>query len=131
MASASFLSRKPPRHLEGVTTRRWAPRARFFSAGQKGFVMSTVVLEVQGMSCNSCVATVLRALKPFAGVDAVAVDLPSGRVRVSGDLDPSVAARQFGDALAAAGYPTRPAACTEPASSTAPATITAKRRGCC
>lgn len=65
--------------------------------------MSTIDLEVQGMSCGSCVKHVTQALQALAGVRGVEVDLPSGHVRVSGDIpqgsDAAIAA------LSSAGYP--------------------------
>ncbi|WP_309678593.1 heavy metal-associated domain-containing protein [Polaromonas sp.] len=67
--------------------------------------MNTIDLEVQGMSCGSCVKHVTQALQPLSGVSGVEVDLQSGHVRVSGDLpqggDPLVSA------LTAAGYPAK------------------------
>ena len=72
--------------------------------------MSTIELEVQGMSCGSCVKHVTLALQPLTGVRGVEVDLQSGRVRVSGEFpqgsDPMVAA------LSAAGYPAHLATAT-------------------
>lgn len=65
--------------------------------------MSTIDLEVQGMSCGSCVKHVTQTLQALAGVSGVEVDLSSGHVRVSGDFaqgsDPAIAA------LSSAGYP--------------------------
>ena len=67
--------------------------------------MSTVYLEVQGMSCGGCVKSVTAALTRLQGVSTVDVDLQSGHVTVSGDLT------QGGDplvlALTAAGYPAK------------------------
>jgi copper chaperone CopZ len=48
--------------------------------------MKTIDLQVEGMSCGSCVKHVTQALQPLPGVRGVEVDLPSGRVRVSGEL---------------------------------------------
>jgi len=48
--------------------------------------MSTIDLEVQGMSCGSCVKHVTQALQTVAGVSGVEVDLQSGHVRVSGEF---------------------------------------------
>lgn len=63
--------------------------------------MKTVELQVQGMSCGSCVKHVTEALRPLEGVSDVAVDLQSGRVKISGDSDsPMLLA-----ALRDAGYP--------------------------
>jgi len=65
--------------------------------------MTTIDLDVQGMSCGACVKHVTEALKPLPGVREVEVDLGAGRVRVHGDLaegiDPLVSA------LKQAGYP--------------------------
>ena len=47
--------------------------------------MKTMDLQVEGMSCGSCVKRVTQALFPLPGVSGVDVDLPSGRVRVSGE----------------------------------------------
>lgn len=65
--------------------------------------MSTIGLDVQGMSGGSCVKHVTQALKPTNGVDDVAVDLQSGHVRVSGTFD--AGADHLISALTAAGYP--------------------------
>ena len=67
--------------------------------------MSTIHLEVQGMSCGGCVNSVTAALSPLPGVTGVKVDLSAGHVTVTGDLT------QGGDplvlALKAAGYPAK------------------------
>ena len=48
--------------------------------------MNIVDLQVEGMSCGSCVKHVTQALLPLPGVSGVEVDLQSGRVKVSGEL---------------------------------------------
>jgi copper chaperone len=48
--------------------------------------MNTMDLQVDGMSCGSCIKRVTQALLPLPGVSGVDVDLPSGRVQVSGEL---------------------------------------------
>ena len=67
--------------------------------------MSTIHLEVQGMSCGGCVKSVTAALTRFPAVSTVDVDLQTGHVTVNGDLT------QGGDplvlALTAAGYPAK------------------------
>ena len=67
--------------------------------------MSTIHLEVQGMSCGGCVKSVTAALTQLPGVSTVDVDLHAGHVTVNGDLP------QGGDplvlALTAAGYPAK------------------------
>ena len=85
--------------------------------------MSTIHLEVQGMSCGGCVKNVTAALTRVPGVSTVDVDLQAGHVAVSGDLP------QGGDplalALTAAGYPTKVT------SATAATTAVKKSGGCC
>ena len=41
--------------------------------------MTTIHLEVQGMSCGGCVKSVTAALTPLPGVNSVEVDLPTGQ----------------------------------------------------
>lgn len=93
--------------------------------------MNTIDLEVQGMSCGSCVNHVTRALKPISGVTDVAVDLESGHVRVSGSFDDG--AEPLISALANAGYAAKITVATASASSSnGPATHpNAGRGGCC
>ena len=87
--------------------------------------MSTIDLEVQGMSCGGCVKNVTAALQPLAGVSTVEVDLQAGHVTVNGDL------AQGGDplvlALTAAGYPAKAATGT----ATAAPPGAKKLGGCC
>ncbi|NUT88412.1 heavy-metal-associated domain-containing protein [Pseudomonas corrugata] len=63
--------------------------------------MKTVELQVQGMSCGSCVKHVTEALRPLEGVSDVTVDLQAGRVKVSGVSD----GHALLAALEDAGYP--------------------------
>jgi copper chaperone len=67
--------------------------------------MNTIDLEVQGMSCGSCVKHVTQALQTLSGVQQVDVDLPSGHVKVTGALPAD--AQTFIAALDAAGYPAK------------------------
>jgi copper chaperone len=57
-------------------------------------------LIISGMSCQHCVRAVSQALESVAGVEAIAVDLESGRALVDGnaDVDALIAA------VVAAGY---------------------------
>jgi len=48
--------------------------------------MTTVELEVKGMTCGSCVKHVTKALQAVPGVTHVEVDLANGRARVDCDL---------------------------------------------
>ena len=73
--------------------------------------MNTIELEVQGMSCDSCVKHVTQALKPLTGVSSVEVELQSGHVRVSGEFPQGSDAMVT--ALSAAGYPAHLATATE------------------
>jgi len=45
-----------------------------------------LLLKVEGMDCQHCVETVTEAVSALPGAGDVAVDLPSGEVRVSGDV---------------------------------------------
>ena len=72
--------------------------------------MNTIELNVQGMSCGSCVKHIKEALAPLAGVEAVEVDLAAGQVRITGT--PTGAALLA--ALDAAGYPAQLLAATTP-----------------
>ncbi|SDO53380.1 Copper chaperone CopZ [Pseudomonas arsenicoxydans] len=63
--------------------------------------MNGTELQVEGMSCGSCVKHVNAALQPLAGVGEVTVDLASGRVKVTGNTDSD----DLLSALKEAGYP--------------------------
>ena len=65
--------------------------------------MNTIELDVQGMTCGSCVKHVTKALQSAPGVSRVDVDLARGRARVQGDL-PS-GAQPLIAALALEDYP--------------------------
>lgn len=66
--------------------------------------MSAIDLQVEGMRCGSCVKHVTQALQPLTGVRDVKVDLSSGLVRVSGELQGSAPLLV---ALRDAGYPAK------------------------
>lgn len=65
--------------------------------------METTELRITGMTCNSCVASVIKALKHVPGVQDVQVDLLSGTARVTGDHTLQQVPALL-TALAAAGY---------------------------
>jgi copper chaperone len=67
--------------------------------------MSTIHLEVRGMSCGGCVKSVTAALTSLRGVSSVEVDLPTGQVTVNGDFAQGGAPLVL--ALTAAGYPAK------------------------
>lgn len=94
--------------------------------------MSKIDLEVQGMSCGSCVKHVTQALKAMAGVSGVDVDLASGLVQLRGDFpqggNPAIAA------LSTAGYPAQLAASSatiSPAKTSDGQQGAGIRSGCC
>ena len=62
---------------------------------------TTLTLEVQGMTCASCIGRVERALTAVSGVTAAEANLATGRVRVTGAAGTGALA----DALDQAGYP--------------------------
>jgi copper chaperone len=46
---------------------------------------TTTTWTVTGMTCGHCVASVTEELQEIAGVEAVAVDLPTGQVTVTSE----------------------------------------------
>jgi len=58
--------------------------------------MSTTIWTVTGMTCGHCVTAVTAELSSLTGVTSVGVDLATGEVTVTADLDPTP------DAVAAA-----------------------------
>ncbi|MGP4023141.1 heavy-metal-associated domain-containing protein [Actinomadura sp. 3N407] len=64
--------------------------------------MSTATYTVTGMTCGHCVSSVTEEVEQIAGVTAVDVDLPTGRVTVTSDapLDDALVK----DAVEEAGY---------------------------
>src|SRR5580765_8149411 len=70
------------------------------SAGQ-------VVLDVRGMDCASCVASVTKAAKSLPGVRRADVNLARGRAVV--EFDPgAVKPDQIASAISNVGYPAKP-----------------------
>jgi copper chaperone len=65
--------------------------------------MQTITLDVKGMTCMGCVASVKRALGAVAGVGNVDVVLQTGKVTVEIDPDRTGAA-QVEAAVTDAGY---------------------------
>jgi copper chaperone CopZ len=65
--------------------------------------MSTVELQVEAMTCESCIKHVSAALMPLNGVQSVQVDLQTGRVRVTGAADSKALVAALDDA----GYPAK------------------------
>jgi len=44
-------------------------------------------IQIKGMSCGHCVASVTKALEEIEGVSDVQVDLDNGEARFQGDVD--------------------------------------------
>ena len=59
-----------------------------------------MTLDVEGMSCQHCVANVKKAVEAVAGVNSVEVDLEAGKVTVDGSAD----AEAVKAAITGAGY---------------------------
>ncbi len=92
--------------------------------------MNSIDLEVQGMSCGSCVNHVTRALEPIPGVTDVAVDLKAGLVRVTSTLDGDP--QRLVSALTDAGYSAKLAdAHAAPVNSGSAARPNTGQGGCC
>ena len=58
-------------------------------------------LVVEGMTCGHCVRTITGAIGKIAPGSAVAIDLETGEVSISGDIDLATAVKAIGDE----GYP--------------------------
>ncbi|KQY03307.1 heavy metal transporter [Mycobacterium sp. Root135] len=58
----------------------------------------SVLLEVHGMSCAHCVASITSAVSPLPGVTAVDVELEAGTVRVEGTPDVAAVSAAIEDA---------------------------------
>lgn len=65
--------------------------------------METLTLNVKGMTCMGCVASVKRVLTPIAGVANVDVVLETGKVAIGFDAN-LAQADQFREAIRNAGY---------------------------
>lgn len=57
-----------------------------------------VTIEVEGMTCGHCAATVKKAIAAVDPAAKVDVDLPSREVRIEGDADPSALRKAIEDA---------------------------------
>ncbi|CAN7284147.1 heavy-metal-associated domain-containing protein [Trinickia sp. LjRoot230] len=70
-----------------------------------------IEFQVEGMTCQHCVAAITQAVQRVASAARIEVDLPSGRVRVASNGR----AEPFEAAIAEAGYTVKQTA-TSPAS---------------
>jgi len=77
--------------------------------------MSSIKLQVQGMTCGACVRHVTQALNAIADVEAIDVDLQSGLVRVEGGADSTALLAALNDA----GYPAQLVSQASPAAAPA------------
>lgn len=69
--------------------------------------MSTVTLNVKGLTCGHCVASVTEELSEIRGVDSVSVNLNAGEEKISQTtvtVSAPVTDDAFRDAVAEAGY---------------------------
>ena len=67
--------------------------------------MSTVVVEVQGMTCQHCVKAVTSEIEGIEGVTSVAIALePEGTSQVTVESESAVSSDVLRDAIAEAGY---------------------------
>lgn len=74
-----------------------------------------VVLEVDGMTCASCVGRVEKTLQSSAGVAAASVNLVTKRANITLS-DPSVTPQMLADIVTKSGYPAQPVTAAAPAS---------------
>ncbi len=74
-----------------------------------------VVLEVDGMTCASCVGRVEKTLQSSTGVAAASVNLVTKRANITLS-DPSVTPQMLADIVTKSGYPAQPVAAAAPAS---------------
>ena len=72
-----------------------------------------VDLEIEGMTCASCVARVERALKSVPGVTGATVNLATERANVTGRADPAALVRAISEAGYGAGIATPAAAASD------------------
>ncbi|WP_308807725.1 heavy metal translocating P-type ATPase [Pseudoduganella aquatica] len=80
--------------------------------------MATHSIDIEGMSCASCVGRVEKAIRKVAGVDSVSVNLATERASV--EAGEGVDVQLLLDAIEAAGYQATPEAAPDAAADTAP-----------
>lgn len=90
--------------LTGLLIYAFAKRMRPETLRKKESINNVIdmktVYDVKGMACNHCKATVEKTLLSLDGVEAVTVELASGKVSVEGEVAPEVVA----DAINNAGF---------------------------
>ncbi|RQR32033.1 heavy metal translocating P-type ATPase [Burkholderia sp. Bp9142] len=94
-----------------------APRAETLPATPAALpaTATTIELDIDGMTCASCVSRVEKALAKVQGVTRASVNLATERATVDAAAD--VSASQLVDAVHQAGYAATPVAATPPAAS--------------
>lgn len=78
----------------------------FYSQGTANASLSMTELNIDKMSCGSCVANITTALQQLDGVASVEINVTSGRGKVAYDAD-KVAAPRIASVVTEAGYPAR------------------------
>jgi copper chaperone len=67
--------------------------------------MTTLTVEVQGMTCQHCVASVTKEVQALSGVDDVSIEVvPDGLSTVTVTAHEELSRGDLVDAVAAAGY---------------------------
>lgn len=66
--------------------------------------MNQIVIQIEGMTCEGCAATVAQAIRPVPGVQAVQVSYPEGTAIAGTDPARSIRTHRILDALQKAGY---------------------------
>jgi copper chaperone CopZ len=69
--------------------------------------ISKVILNVDGMSCSGCVATIKSSLKRLQGINEIIVDVVRGKAEVYFNTQQLTEVDQIAKAITASGYPSR------------------------
>ncbi len=95
----SFATRTTDaRHIAAEGLEIADPSLRFRTPAHASLDQNTVDLQIEGMTCASCVARVERALKTVSGVTDASVNLATERAHVIGQADPAALIRAIEDA---------------------------------
>ncbi|WP_241302124.1 heavy metal translocating P-type ATPase [Burkholderia stabilis] len=117
--SASQLADAVKQAGYGATpTAQDAPVATSAVAAAMPAASASIELDIDGMTCASCVSRVEKALAKVPGVTRASVNLATERATV--DVTTEVSASQLADAVKQAGYGATPVADARPAESAAP-----------
>ncbi|WP_455778024.1 copper ion binding protein, partial [Burkholderia stabilis] len=117
--SASQLADAVKQAGYGATpTAQDAPVATSAVAAAMPAASASIELDIDGMTCASCVSRVEKALAKVPGVTRASVNLATERATVDATIN--VSASQLADAVKQAGYGATPVADARPAESAAP-----------